>query len=172
MCTIFIIWNAIRYLKKTKNTRTNRLMGYWWRGHLWFLPIITGFSNLKPNKNKRRKQNSTIPEEWNKILVFYSHAEKSFCQAEGGGGGVGRKETANTLPTQAGEKMLSDIWTSIKEFLLHYQWEPFVKVLEGREGEREMDTKMTRRTCQVQAIKTLEITQGHKTKCLTKHNRQ
>ena len=103
--------------------------------------------------------------------MFYSHAEKSFCQAEGAGRGGG-EETANALLAQAGEKMLSDIWTSIKEFLLHYQWEPFVKVLEGREGEREMDTKMTRKTCQVQVIKTLEITQGHKIKCLTKHNRQ
>lgn len=80
----------------------------------------------------------------------------------------GGKETANALLTQAAEKMLSDIWISIKEFLLDYQWKPFVKVLEGREGEREMGTKMTRKTCQVQAIKKLEITQGHKMKCLTK----
>lgn len=80
----------------------------------------------------------------------------------------GGKETANALLTQAGEKMLSDIWISVEEFLLDYQWKPFVKVLEGREGEREMDTKMTRKTCQVQAIKKLEITQAHKMKCLTK----
>ena len=37
------------------------------------------------------------------MLVFYSHAEKSFCQAEGG------KERVNALLTEAGEKMLSDI---------------------------------------------------------------